>query len=74
MDINLGPGMDGIQASQAIRKIKGYEQTPIIALTGYTLFGDRERLIEGGCTSYLAKPFSRDDILREMRSALGMKE
>jgi PAS domain S-box-containing protein len=74
MDINLGPGMDGIQASQAIRKIKGYEQTPIVALTGYTLFGDRERLIEGGCTSYLAKPFTREDILRVMRLAMGMKE
>ncbi|MEI6455534.1 MAG: PAS domain-containing protein [bacterium] len=74
MDINLGPGMDGIQASQAIRKIKGYEKTPIIALTGYTLFGDKERLIEGGCTSYLAKPFSRESILKEMRESVGRQE
>jgi len=63
MDINLGVGMDGIQATQAIRKIKGYEQIPIIALTGYTLFGDRERLIESGCSGYLPKPFTKKEIL-----------
>lgn len=64
MDINLGLGMDGIQATQAIRKIPGYENVPIIALTGYTLFGDRERLIEGGCTGYLSKPFTKSEILK----------
>ena len=63
MDINLGPGMDGLQATQEIRKIKEYATLPIIALTGYTMFGDRERLIEGGCTDYIPKPFSKSDIL-----------
>jgi two-component system sensor histidine kinase BarA len=64
MDINLGPGMDGLQATQQIRKQKENEKTPIIALTGYTLFGDRDRLIAGGCTEYLAKPFTKAAILK----------
>lgn len=63
MDINLGPGMDGLQATQQIRKISGYENVPIVALTGYTMFGDRDQLIQGGCTEYLAKPFSKNAIL-----------
>jgi len=63
MDINLGPGMDGLQATQEIRKIKGYATLPIFALTGYTMFGDRDRLIEGGCTDYIPKPFTKSDIL-----------
>ncbi|MCK9219409.1 MAG: PAS domain-containing protein [Bacteroidales bacterium] len=64
MDINLGPGgMDGLQAAQLIRKIKGCENIPIIALTGYTMFGDRERLVAGGCSDYLPKPFTKADIL-----------
>ncbi len=70
MDINLGLGMDGIQATQAIRKITGYENVPIIALTGYTLFGDRERLIEGGCNGYLPKPFTKNEILKVLRPIL----
>lgn len=63
MDINLGPGMDGLQATRLIRGIPGYENIPIVALTGYTMFGDREQLIQGGCSEYLAKPFTKSDIL-----------
>jgi CheY-like chemotaxis protein len=63
MDINLGPGMDGLEATQLIRKMKGYGNLPIIALTGYTMFGDRDRLIEGGCTDYIPKPFTKSEIL-----------
>ncbi len=70
MDINLGTGMDGIQATQAIRKIEGYQDIPIIALTGYTLFGDRERLIKQGCSGYLSKPFTKSEILKILRPIL----
>jgi CheY-like chemotaxis protein len=63
MDINLGPGLDGLQATRLIRQVRGYENLPIIALTGYTMFGDRERLIEGGCTDYIPKPFTKSEIL-----------
>ncbi len=70
MDINLGPGMDGLQATQLIRKIKGYETLPIIALTGYTMFGDRDRLIDGGCTGYIPKPFTKSEILYQLNKIL----
>ncbi len=63
MDINLGSGMDGIQTTQVIRKMPGYENIPIIAVTGYTLIGDRERILAGGCTHYLGKPFSREQLI-----------
>ena len=62
MDINLGPGMDGVEVIREIRQIREYRETPIIALTGYTLFGDRERLLESGCNSYLPKPYTRSEI------------
>ncbi len=59
MDINLGKGIDGLTATQKIRSIPGYQSTPIIAVTGYTMAGMRERLIDGGCSYYLAKPFGK---------------
>jgi PAS domain S-box-containing protein len=62
MDINLGPGMDGLETAREIKKINGYEAIPIVALTGYTMYGDKERLIKGGCTHYLPKPFTKKDI------------
>ncbi len=71
MDINLGSGMDGIAATKLIRAIPGYEFVPIIAVTGYTLIGDRERIIAGGCSHYLGKPYSRDQLIETIDTALG---
>jgi len=72
MDINLGPGLDGIQAMLEIRKQSGYKNTPIVALTGYASIGDRDRLFSLGFTGYLPKPVTRevlmaliDDLLKE---------
>jgi len=62
MDINLRRGMDGIQAAQAIRKIKGYENIPIIALTAYAMAGDKEEFLTAGCSHYLSKPFGQQEI------------
>jgi len=62
MDINLGPGMDGIQAMLEIRKRPDYRITPIIAVTGYASIGDRERLLSVGFSEYLPKPFTREKI------------
>ena len=59
MDINLGKGIDGLTATQKIRELPGYQNTPIIAVTGYTMAGMQERIIDGGCSYYLAKPFGK---------------
>jgi len=62
MDINLGPGIDGMETAKRIRTISGYENTAIVAVTGYALAGDREKLLSEGCSHYLAKPFTRAEI------------
>jgi len=62
MDINLGPGMDGLNVAKELRKTPAYRKTPIVALTGYTQLKDRERILSGGCTHYLGKPFSGSSI------------
>ncbi len=63
MDINLGPGMDGIDAITEIRKIPSYISTPIIAVTGYTFRNEKEFIISKGANHYIEKPFSRKDLL-----------
>jgi signal transduction histidine kinase/CheY-like chemotaxis protein len=73
MDINLGAGMSGIEATQEIRKIPGYQSTPIVAVTGYTLAGDRERILSQGLTHYLPKPFDRKEIVDIVSTALFSK-
>ena len=73
MDINLGYGINGIDTMKEIRKIKGYKEVPIIAVTGYTMSGDRDSLIAQGCTHYLAKPFDQASILGIMNDVLKNK-
>ncbi len=57
MDIKLNFGMNGIKATQNIRKIKGYENVPIIAVTAYAMKGDEEYFLSQGLSYYIAKPF-----------------
>lgn len=73
MDINLGPGMDGIDAITEIRKISEYLYTPIIAVTGYTFRNEKEYIISRGADYYLEKPFLKKDLidlLKEVLSAI----
>jgi len=73
MDINLGFGMTGIEVTREIRKLAGYESIPIVAVTGYTLEEDKEKLMEIGCTHYIAKPFDQSEILALLDRALHQK-
>jgi|GEM_PF-1231550 len=62
MDINLGAGMNGMDTAKAIKKIAGYESTPIIAVTANAMKGHKEEFLANGCTHYISKPFSADSL------------
>jgi PAS domain S-box-containing protein len=70
IDIHLGPGIDGIALMHELRRAEGYERTPMMAVTGYTLSGDRERFLSEGFTHYLAKPFDEAEIVEAVRDLL----
>jgi CheY-like chemotaxis protein len=57
MDIVLGYGMNGIETSKEIRKIKGYDSLPIVAVTAYAMPEDKAKFIDEGLTNYISKPF-----------------
>lgn len=60
MDINLGPAMDGLKTAKEIRKIEGYENVPIIAVTGYATEDDRKKILEEGLDYHIPKPFGKN--------------
>lgn len=55
MDVQM-PGIDGFQATAAIRKLPQYQRTPIIALTAHAMPGDQDRCLSAGMDGYLPKP------------------
>lgn len=60
------PGMDGLQATRAMREFEkacGRSPTPIIGATARVLPGDRETCLQAGMDEYLPKPFDRDALL-----------
>jgi PAS domain S-box-containing protein len=62
MDINLGKSRNGIFATGEIRKLSNYKNVPIAAMTAYAMDKDKEEFLSKGCTHYLAKPFTREQL------------
>ena len=61
MDIKM-PEMDGITATQVIRKMRPETGPRIVAITAFALEGDRERCLEAGMDDYIAKPVKINDL------------
>ena len=61
MDIGL-KGISGLEAVKVIRTINNYKDVPIIALTAFALKGDREKILAGGCSHYISKPFTPSEL------------
>ncbi|HWZ29555.1 MAG TPA: response regulator, partial [Gemmatimonadales bacterium] len=61
MDIQM-PELDGLEATKEIRATKKGAHLPIVALTAHALTGERERLLAGGMTGYLSKPFKPHEL------------
>jgi signal transduction histidine kinase/CheY-like chemotaxis protein len=70
MDINLGAGPDGLSIAHQVRNYEINKNTPIIAVTGYTMHGDREKLLANGCSHYLPKPYDKQTLLKLFSSIL----
>ena len=58
MDVQM-PELSGFDATKEIRQ-KGFDKTPIIAMTAYAMKGDSQKCIAAGMNDYIAKPIKRE--------------
>jgi CheY-like chemotaxis protein len=70
MDLQM-PGMDGIEAATAIRKVNGYSQIPILAFTANSSDEYRYLCREYGMQAFVAKPIQADELYAEIDRFLG---
>jgi signal transduction histidine kinase/CheY-like chemotaxis protein len=53
---HMMPGMDGLEATAAIRAISGRGEMPIVALTANAVSGMKEMFLQNGFNDFLSKP------------------
>lgn len=68
LDINM-PEIDGIELCRIVRKMKGYQQTPIIMLTAMSDKQFIDRAFQAGATDYATKPFDLTELGARLRMA-----
>lgn len=66
MDMQM-PVMNGFEATQKIREIDDYKDTPIIALTAFAMKGDREKCLDAGATDYIPKPIDSQEFINKVK-------
>ena len=65
MDIQM-PVMDGLTATENIRKQTRWEKLPVIAMTANAMAGDRERFLAAGMNDHVAKPIDPEILFRTL--------
>jgi two-component system, cell cycle response regulator DivK len=55
MDLSL-PGMDGIEATKALKANSQTSHIPIVAVTAHAMKGDEQKALAVGCEGYITKP------------------
>jgi two-component system cell cycle response regulator DivK len=69
MDIQL-PEVSGLQVTQWIKNDDDLRMIPVIAVTAFAMKGDEEKIRDGGCEAYIAKPISVASFLRTIERFL----
>ncbi len=72
MDIRM-PVMDGLEATQQIKKTESGKSTVIAALTAHALEEEREQILAAGCDDFVRKPFREYEIFSVMGHHLGLR-
>ena len=57
MDIQL-PEVSGLEVTKWIKEDEQLKSIPVVAVTAFAMKGDEEKIREGGCEAYIAKPIS----------------
>jgi len=69
MDIQL-PDVSGLQVTKWLKEDDDLRAIPVIAVTAFAMKGDEEKIRDGGCEAYIAKPISVAHFMRVVEQFL----
>jgi two-component system, cell cycle response regulator DivK len=70
MDIQL-PEVSGLEVTKWLKEDESLRSIPVIAVTAFARRGDEEKIRQGGCEGYIAKPITIAGFLETVRRYLG---
>jgi CheY-like chemotaxis protein len=73
MDMQM-PKLNGIEATQEIRQLPGYRDTPIIAMTANAFAEDKAKCLQAGMNDFLIKPFNPGQLFAVLLRSLSRSE
>ncbi|MFV3130738.1 response regulator [Niveispirillum sp. KHB5.9] len=69
MDIQL-PEVSGLEVTKWLKEDDELKAIPVVAVTAFAMKGDEEKIREGGCEDYIAKPISVAKFLQTVQRFL----
>ena len=69
MDMQL-PGVSGLEVTRLLKKDDHLKNIPVLAVTAFAMKGDEDRIRDGGCEAYIAKPVRIEELLGTVRDLL----
>src|SRR5438046_10001552 len=69
LDIQL-PEVSGLEVTKWLKEDDDLRSIPVIAVTAFAMKGDEEKIREGGCEAYIAKPISVASFMRTVERFL----
>ncbi len=70
MDIQL-PEVSGLEVTRWLKEDEELKSIPVLAVTAFAMKGDEQRIRDGGCEGYLAKPISVHKFIETIRELVG---
>ncbi len=70
LDIQL-PEVSGLEVTRWIKEDESIKNIPIVAVTAFAMKGDEEKIREGGCEAYMAKPISVSQFIETVKNFIG---
>jgi len=69
MDIQL-PEVSGLEVTKWLKEDEELRDIPVIAVTAFAMKGDKEKIREGGCEEYIAKPIAVNEFIATVKKFL----
>src|SRR2546423_1320944 len=69
MDIQL-PEISGLEVTKWLKEDPDLRRIPVVAVTAFAMKGDEEKIRQGGCEAYIAKPISVSHFLDTIKRLL----